>query len=501
VSAATELRLLALLEASSDIVALADDRGGVIYVNAAVERELGHEPGALVGVSGFELIHPDDIEAARSVLAQTLERPGSTIHFELRLRHKNGAYLAFESAITNMLADPAVGGLIVAARNLTARRLVEQRLEHSEQKFQLIFENTPIGMAILDGEGQILEPNQALCELLGCSKEMLKNRRLADFTCLGADRLSERRADPSGEVLGLERRFVTAAGRVRFLHVAVAAIPGLEPLGRASLAIVEDVTERRELEERRLECANRQRDALVREVHHRIKNNLQGVIGLLGEIALKHPELDVSLKAAIQRVRAVALVHGLQAYPDERSFNLCQLTQEIVRSVANLYGAPIEFVVEGRSGPVQLPPQEMVPIALIVTELLSNAVKHGAPTEDSDSVAVTLFRRPEEAVLVVRNKRGYLPPEIDFGRGLGLGTGLDLAKSLMPVRGAVLTIGNCDGGGVEAVLELKPPVLRSRAADPAAGRESTDGTARPMSRGLGEATGVVGGERDSGWRK
>ncbi|MFX6277420.1 histidine kinase dimerization/phosphoacceptor domain -containing protein, partial [Acinetobacter baumannii] len=78
------------------------------------------------------------------------------------------------------------------------------------------------------------------------------------------------------------------------------------------LMVASDVTEQRAAEQARLQAAISQRELLVREVHHRIKNNLQGVAGLLQQIAVRRPEVAPVLKEAVGQVQAIAQVYGLQ---------------------------------------------------------------------------------------------------------------------------------------------------------------------------------------------
>jgi two-component system, sensor histidine kinase PdtaS len=107
---------------------------------------------------------------------------------------------------------------------------------------------------------------------------------------------------------------------------------------------------------------------------------------------------------------------------------------------------------------VLLADAETVPIALIINELLFNAVKYAATTQADQAIHIMLQGSEKEMRLIVYDVHGRLPQDFDFAAGRGLGTGLTLVKLLLPPAGASLSIANADGG-VRAELRLTPPVL------------------------------------------
>ena len=138
------------------------------------------------------------------------------------------------------------------------------------------------------------------------------------------------------------------------------------------------MTEQRAAQEARLDAAIAQREMLVKEVHHRIKNNLQGVAGLMQQIAQRRPEVAPVIAEVVGQVQAIAQVYGLQvgAVGPLRAKNV---VEAIAGSVQRTFGRTIRFAVEGPTPHVwALPEAESIPIALTINELLTNAVKHSA---------------------------------------------------------------------------------------------------------------------------
>jgi len=205
---------------------------------------------------------------------------------------------------------------------------------------------------------------------------------------------------------------------------------------------------------RQAKIAVAHRDALIREIHHRIKNNLQGITGLLRQLAESHPETSGSINQTIGQVQSIATIHGLQERVPVGGLRLRELTEAVAAGVGSLWQKLI--LVETSSGwtPCTIEETEAIPLALILNELLSNAVKHGG-RDGQVKIMLGTGQRPDSIRVAICNA-GQLPPDFDFEHNTG--TGLQLVKSLMPRAGARLSW-QCQDNTVLTTLELEPPVI------------------------------------------
>lgn len=223
--------------------------------------------------------------------------------------------------------------------------------------------------------------------------------------------------------------------------------------------IAEDITRRKVAEMERLAETRKQRDILVREVHHRIKNHLQGIVGLLSAEIREKPEIAESLETAIGQIGSIALVHGLQSRNVGEEVDLYSLAHSICQAVGGVIGA--EIILDKGAAPADPPilhADEAVPISLILNELLQNAIKHGQASGDGAALTLELRESGEGVLLRIVNPGGPLPEAFDLEGGQGLGTGLGLVKSLVPRNGAWLSIHGEDGR-VITELELHAPTI------------------------------------------
>jgi diguanylate cyclase (GGDEF)-like protein/PAS domain S-box-containing protein len=128
--AGSEARFRSLVQNASDLILVVDRSGVVDYESVAVERILGSRADAHVGQPLTASVHPDDAEAFSRHLDSIAERPGSDVGGETRFGHVDGRWRVFEWTARNLLNDPAIGGLVINAHDVTDRTELEAQLRH-----------------------------------------------------------------------------------------------------------------------------------------------------------------------------------------------------------------------------------------------------------------------------------------------------------------------------------------------------------------------------------
>jgi len=198
-----------------------------------------------------------------------------------------------------------------------------------------------------------------------------------------------------------------------FLNYRAISLPG------GAFAFVADVTEARH-HERELKV----KEATIREVHHRVKNNLQTIASLLRIQARRtgSPEASRSLEEAVERVSSMAVVHEMLAGAADESVDFTEAARTVVDMVRQgLAGGEsrIEVAVDGTSG--EVPASTATSLALVTAELVHNAIEHGLAGCAEGSVTVSMRRLPGELQLVVRDTGRGLPAGFDVQSSANLG--------------------------------------------------------------------------------
>ena len=134
----------ALVENSTEGVAILDQQGIVRYLAPAEERLTGYSVDEIVGGSAFKYIHPDDLSKVLDMFQQGIENPGVVLSVQYRLKMKNGEWGHFEVSGSNMLGIPDIAGIVVNYRNITERVRTEKAIEESEERYRTIFESAGI---------------------------------------------------------------------------------------------------------------------------------------------------------------------------------------------------------------------------------------------------------------------------------------------------------------------------------------------------------------------
>lgn len=131
-------RFRALIENSSDAIALVGPDGTILYASPAVTRILGYEINEYVGRIAFELIHPDDLESAREAFSRILQQPGISVSVQARELHKDGSWHWLDGVATNLLDEPGVRAIVVNFRDITERKRAEDVIDRRVAELEAV---------------------------------------------------------------------------------------------------------------------------------------------------------------------------------------------------------------------------------------------------------------------------------------------------------------------------------------------------------------------------
>jgi PAS domain S-box-containing protein len=122
-----------LLDNSSDIITILDNKGVIAYLTPSAERILGYKINELIGKTVFDYVHPDDVARILNEFAELVKKPGTQPRVEFRFLHKDGSWRIIESIGYNLLDNPAVSGIIINTRDVTEKKAMQVELIRSEQ--------------------------------------------------------------------------------------------------------------------------------------------------------------------------------------------------------------------------------------------------------------------------------------------------------------------------------------------------------------------------------
>ena len=431
------------------------------YLNAAAEKILGIDQASILADPqvAYRLVIDDDRPAVVAFLRQAETEGASSAEFRIRRPDGQLRWLSARAFPVDGSGEPMRAAI---CEDITERKRIEQALRESEQRFRLVAEN-------IEEVFWIFAPDGTQIHYVSPAYEKIWGRPAEELYAAPFKWMQTVHPEDQAKVLEavtrhqaerpLETQFRILRGDGGLCHIRHRSAPIRDAGGHVVQVVCmsEDVTEQKRLERQAEESARAQRDALVREVHHRIKNNLQGVTGMLRNYANQHPEVLSLINEAIAQVQAVAIIYGLQGRPGVVRVELFDLLKEVVSGIGQLMHSGIEFRDESQSlgYKVVVSELEAVPIALVLNEIVFNALKHGTP-RSTPVIELGIDIARERVVLSVTNG-GHLPDRRKRP-AQGGGSGLQLIRSLLPRRGAHFELANGQDR-VVARLTLEPPIV------------------------------------------
>ncbi len=413
---------------------------------------------------------PGEAAAVVMVALQQANRDGFSAGHQFSLSLKQGITW-FEISVSGMATDNHATDphFIMLSRDITARKLAEQDLRIAAIAFE-----SQEGMLVASAQHIVLRVNQAFTQITGFAAQEI----------VGSPATLVRPEVNDEDLYAKAFDAVHRTGRwqgeswIRRKNGELVAVWGTLTAVRDEYQQVShfvrtltDITRLKLQEQHRLKVEVQLRETLVREVHHRIKNNLQGVTGVLRQHSQKYPETSGPIKQAIAQVQSIAAIHGLQGRNVSGEVLLQELLCAVGVEVQSIWHTVIAVDIGVDFGDCLVPQTEAVPLALVLNELLTNAVKHGG----SDP-AVRVRLQPLLAAsgqnqgVVISVVNTFLDDRqfsVDAQRTdvqSGNSSGLELVAALLPRHGALLHQ-RVVGQQFVTLLELTSPAIARRNHD------------------------------------
>jgi diguanylate cyclase (GGDEF)-like protein/PAS domain S-box-containing protein len=250
--AAAEKRFRSLVQHASDMIAILDGNGVILYESPAIEVALGYCPEDVVGKHCLDLLHPDEAEGIASFLQDILAQPDVALPLTYRVRHADGSWRWLEATVTNLLHEPGIHGIVVNARDITERRRAEEAIRKSEARFRSAFDDASIGMAIISLERKLMAVNPAFCRMFGYAANELVGRTTQKYSHPDDRAVTEstyqQLASGVVQTTQLEKRYLHRSGATIWCEVNMASVRDDDGTPLYLLAQLQDITARKHLE-------------------------------------------------------------------------------------------------------------------------------------------------------------------------------------------------------------------------------------------------------------
>ncbi len=325
-----------------------------------------------------------------------------------------------------------------------------EKLFETENEYKEVVEFMNEGLAVENAKRILTYVNRRFCEMLGYSKEELIGNKAELFLNKENREIHDRQLylRRKGEKSTYELAWRKKDGDPLYTIVSPQPIFSRKGDFRGSFAAVTDITKRKVMEEE-LNRSLQEKNALLKEVHHRVKNNLQLIVSLLSlqKTYTDEASLLELITDSQKRIQTMAHVHET-LYQSEHfdRIDLSLLVRSVIQDAADLVlgrERHIDFLLDIED--VFLEVHYAIPCGLIVNELVTNAVKYAFPTSNSENkIIVRLEQRKQTLMLEVIDNGIGLPEEVLSDRSRHLG--LQLVEILAQQLGGTVSIDGSGGG-------------------------------------------------------
>lgn len=444
-----EERLRLAMDATSDGMWDWDLTKDAVYWSPRAYEMLGYQPdefpiNSLVWKS---LIHPDDLALAASQVEAQLVEKGEAFEIEYRCHTKTDGWkwVAVRGKPADWDEQGKVTRLVGTQVDIHERKLIQQALRESEQKYRLLVENLNEGIWVIDSQAVTTFVNPRMAQMLGYSADEMLGKHLFEF-------MDEQGVELCKENLARRQAGIQEQHDFEFrrkdssrMYALLETSPIMDEQGnyQGSLAGIQDITDRRQMEVE-LKKSLEEKEILLKEIHHRVKNNLNLVSALLdlqSTLLEEQPVLSSAwVKQAFvesqQRIRTIARLHEkLYRSRLDGQVHAREYFEDILQQLSHAYAGKLQNLeLQVDIADVQVDLDTAIPCALVINELVTNAFVHAFPNGESGSganddqqtqrVMVSLLPREGSLVLRVADNGVGIQPQAPSQPPVSLGINL-----------------------------------------------------------------------------
>lgn len=419
-------------KATSDIIWDLDIKTDQMLYNDNIYSMFGYQRKQVKNAGSWwrAKIHPDDIHVVDKALSEVRENETERIQMEYRFQIADGTYKyildrAFVIKDENGIPIRMIG----AMQDITQEREEEERLKLLES----VITNTSESVVILNADKgkygrEIIFTNDAFTKLTGYSEEEVTGKTLHFLNGPDTDdkvRIKLRKAMDSYKPLEVEFINYKKNGEKFWINTSMVPVQNSKGDFTHWVAIGRDITDRKQ-NEKAIKASLSEKETLLAEIHHRVKNNLAVVSGMMQLQAFESDNevLQEKLYDSVVRIKTMATVHELLYQSNSFSkLEFSDTLKKLVENISETLQPDHKIGIDIHCDPITLNINQAIPASLIVNEVITNAYKHAFKDKKAGTISFNLKEKNTEIIIEVMDN-GIGIPEGMLKQGGSLGTHL-----------------------------------------------------------------------------
>ena len=421
--------------------------GTFLHVNEQLCHIMGYSKEELMSRTFMDITHEENLEISLEYRRLLLEGKIENFTMEKKYRHKNGSIIfanLTSSLVRNSEGEPNY--FVSVFQDITERRLTELKVELQAAKLNAIIESSSHLIWTVDSRIKLTSFNKNYADLLG---KLYKVKPFVGMSLVEGEMVSTDdynnfwRSKYELAFQGTPQHFETSIidkdGKESWREIYLNPIAGPDNKIKEVSGIGHDITEKKQSEEK-IKQSLKEKEVLLKEVHHRVKNNLQVISSILNlqSSYIKDVNTLNLLKESQNRIKSMAFIHeSLYQTKDFTSINFSEYVVNLSKNLVHSYSSydnDIELRLDIED--VFLNLDLAIPCGLIINELVSNSLKYAFPSGGSGEIVVKLNVEDDNLKLVISDSGIGLPKDIDYRNTESLG--LQLVVTLVDqVNGSI----------------------------------------------------------------
>ena len=428
-----------LFEGAQEGIVMADKEGKVIRVNNEFVKLFGYRADEVLGRSVDDLVAPKDYHNnAESITKKTVR--GEKITLEAVRQRKDGKMMDVSLLTSPIIINGDLAAVYGIYRDITERKQAEEALRMSEEKYRNLVELSPDAILFLDMKGTITSCNTFMIQGTGYAKEEIVGKHISELKLLRykdvpkymklIDSSVRGKVPEPFEVTWNHKNGTSFSAEVRVGFIKEnGENVGLQVVAR-------DITERKQAE-KIIKTSLKEKEVMLREIHHRVKNNMQIISSLLRlqSRQIENKKILDMFNVGQNRIRSMALIHeSLYQSKDLARINFSDYIKRLTTHLFSIYRTELESInLKVDIKDVFLDINRAIPCGLIINELVSNSLKHAFTDGKKGEIAVEMDEDERGRYTIIVSDTGIgFPEELDFQNTETLGMQLvtDLVRQL-----------------------------------------------------------------------
>ncbi|MGK7371742.1 MAG: histidine kinase dimerization/phosphoacceptor domain -containing protein, partial [Candidatus Halalkalibacterium sp. M3_1C_030] len=285
-----------------------------------------------------------------------------------------------------------------------------------------IIESMADSLVVTDASGIIQRVNSSTIELLGYDEDELKGKPLPSL--FSDPELIDKYLEAADAVENREAEYLKKDGGTIPISLSLGTIHDAEGEKQGIVSVASDITKRKEAEEQ-ITKSLKEKEILLSEIHHRVKNNLAVISGLLQMQIWETQDTaaETALKDSQLRVQSIALVHEKLYQSENLSYiQFDYYIRDLLQAISSTYmDSHVSVNIKTELEDIILNINQAIPCSLLLNELIVNAYKHAFDTETGGNIYVRTLKKDDTIYLYVKDDGMGLPPDFDLDEASSLG--------------------------------------------------------------------------------